>query len=185
MKTVWGGPMVRAGPPGPALSISRGARRGRRPRTRGSALPCPLIVLLLDQFCRSGDLLCRAADDDGVRWGVDAPGRALGFRFDLMQRLSQTLRSCVVRPIKHSNEFVAARQELILVDAGVRTLGSIQILKEPFGQSDLLVRATHRNCPRGAVRECVTQLGDGTDHRHRHLKILVCFRFWQVEYASQ
>src|SRR5580658_10174781 len=36
----WGGPLVRAGPPGPALrgsAVSQTGRRGRRPRTRGSA----------------------------------------------------------------------------------------------------------------------------------------------------
>src|ERR1017187_5972775 len=35
---LWGAPPVRAGPPGPALlAVLRPGRRGRRPRTRGSA----------------------------------------------------------------------------------------------------------------------------------------------------
>jgi hypothetical protein len=109
----------------------------------------------------------------------------MGFRLDLKHGLAQTLRGCGVRQIKHSNEIVASRRELILVGAGVRTLGSIQIVEEPFGQSNLLVCASHPDCTRGVVSERVTQLGDGTDQRHHFLKLLDCFRVWYVEYANQ
>jgi hypothetical protein len=106
---MWGGPLVRAGPPGPAA----------RPH------------------------LCQQQADVGVGCGPGGPPHELSCCW-----ISSAASAicCGVWPIKHSNEFVAARQELILVDAGIWTLGSSQIIELRARSRKKMRNAAERWC---------------------------------------